>query len=265
MKKLVVAVLALLALAAAACFVFFAKWTAPGRPAPSDGDADSDRPAGSIAAASPANAAERRAAGKSRRVTVKTADGSLIEVELEDDDMAPEDAKRMEAIADALEKDSFAAVSALVADVQTSTNAEVRSELVDALGTFGAKALVDLLPFMADPDADVAESARSEWTMALGEVANESAKCRYIEEAMKILTDEDTLEEMVTELTDCDERLAIQTIVNVIASGTPQAIASAKEQYEFITGEEYTNMADAETWLQENYTPEAPQPDAIEP
>lgn len=253
MKKILIA-LVVLAVAAAVYFAFFAKWGEPrgGK------DADGSTPGASlIADKTPAQKA--RAGGekdsKKRKVKVPVA-GGFIEVEAVEDDMAPEDEKRMDAISDALDEDNFAAVAALIADVQTSTNAEVRSEMVDALGTFGKKALVELLPFMADPDPDVAENARDQWTMALGELTNERTKCKYIESAMGILTDEDALDSMMTELADCDDRLAIQTIVNVIESGTSQAVAAAKEQYEFITGEEYTNITDAEAWLQENYEPE---------
>lgn len=254
MKKILIA-LVVLAVAAAVYFAFFAKWGEP-----RGGESGGDAPGASlIADKTPASQGTRSGAresdGKKRKVKVPVA-GGYLEVEEISDDMAPEDEKRMDAISDALDEDNFAAVTALIADVQTSTNADVRSEMVDALGTFGKKALVELLPFMADPDPDVAENARDQWTMALGEITNERSKCKYIESAMGILTDEDALDSMMTELADCDDRLAIQTIVNVIATGTSQAVAAAKEQYEFITGEEYTNIADAEAWLQENYEPE---------
>lgn len=256
MKKILVALL-LLGIAAAAYFVFFAKWGEPrGHLEAQDGGVQGSA---LIAEKTPGAKSSADAAGvnkkQKRKVKIPTESG-VIEIEEAEDDMAPEDQKRMDAISDAMDEDDFAAVTALIPDVQTSTNAEVRSEMVDALGSFGKKALVELLPFMADPDSEVAENARDQWTMALSDVTSERSKCKYIEAAMGILTDEEALDSMMTELTDCDDRLAIQTIVNVISSGTPQAVAAAKEQYEFITGEEYTNIADAEAWLQENYEPD---------
>lgn len=257
MKKLLYAIPALLIVAAAVYFLVSARNGEPGGAASDDGA----QPSTLIAGATPAKRgtatalASSATAGK-RKIRIQLPNGGVIEAEEADDAMAPEDRKRMDAISEALEEDSYFAVTALIPDVQNSTNAEVRSELVDALGSFGKKCLVELLPFMADPDPDVAENARDQWTMALSDVTSEKTKCKYIESAMAILTDEDALDSMMTELTDCDDRLAIQTIVNIVASGTPQAVAAAKEQYEFITGDEYTDVAAAEAWLQENYEPE---------
>lgn len=254
MKKLLL-LLVVLAVAAAVYFVFFAKWGEPRGPGQSqDGDDSASSLIAENAPSVPSAASE--GAAKKRKVKIPVADGFIEAEVVEDEDMSPEDQKLMDAIYEAMGGENYAAVTSLISDVQASANPAVRSELVDALGSFGKKALVELLPFMADPDPDIAESARDQWTMALSDVTNEKTKCRYIESATGILTDDDCLDAMMTELTDCDDRLAIQTIVNIISSGTPQAVAAAKEQYEFITGEEYTNVADAEAWLQENYEPE---------
>lgn len=254
-KALFISLPVIAIIAAGIYFAFFAKWSEPRGGANGDDPPPATHIAAADASATDGQPAAEAAKKKKSKVRIPVK-GGFIEAELVDDDMAPEDEARMEAISDAMEKDSFSAVVALVADVQTSTNADVRSELVDALGSFGKKALVELLPFMADPDPDVAENAMNQWTMALSDVTSEKKKCKYIESAMSILKDEDTLDSMMTELTDCDERLAIQTIVNIISSGTSEAVAAAKEEYEFITGEEYTNIADAEAWLQENYEPD---------
>lgn len=254
-KKILIPVVVLTLVAAAAYFAFFAKRGGASAAAEPGDDAQAASLIADAAPAAPGGVTTL--APEKRKVKITLPGGAVIEAEeVDDDDMSLEDEKRMEAISDALDKDEYKAVAALIADVQSSTNAEVRTELVDALASFGANGLVDLLPFMADPDPEVAENARDQWAMALSDVTSEKTKCKYIESAMRILTDEDSLESMMTELTDCDDRLAIQTIVNIVASGTPQAVAAAKEQYEFITGEEYTNIADAETWLKENYEPE---------
>lgn len=248
--------------AGAAYFAFFARWAEPRRPSNGDGDARAEQvshAAAPIAAARSATAQAQRkpAKGKSKR-RVRAADAGVAELPDQEEyaEYSPEDRKRMLAIEAAAENEDFAALAALALDVQNSTNSEVRSELVDNLGTYGKKALLELMPFMADPDPDIAENARDQWTMALSEIDSEKSKCKYIESAMGILTDEDTLSSMMTELAGCDDRLAIQTIVNVIASGTKQAVSAAKEQYEFITGEEYSDFAAAENWLQENYEPD---------
>lgn len=178
---------------------------------------------------------------------------SNAEMIAERDDLSPDDKRRMLAIDSALDEDDLEALLKALPDAAASTNAEVRSDLVDALGWFGKKAMLDLMPFMADADEDVRQSAIDNWNMALSDINSEKQKCSYIESAMTVLTDEDALDTMITELMDCDDRLAVQTIVNIISSGTKEAVKAAKEQYEFQTGEEYTTIEAAETWLQENY------------
>ena len=70
--------------------------------------------------------------------------------------------------------------------------------------------------------------------------------------------------ELRRELIDMDEKLALQTLVDVIEGGkaAPQGVATAREQYEFLTGEEYTNIDAANQWLAENYEPTGQEPDA---
>ena len=153
----------------------------------------------------------------------------------------------------------------IIPEVLVSTNAEVRAELVDAIGWFDEKGMNHLLPFMADPDDDVRESAIDNWTSALGEVEDEKARAQMVGAVMQVLTDEDALESMVNELIDMDERVALQTLVDVIEGGkaAPQGVAAAREQYEFLTGEEYTTIDAANQWLAENYEP--PEPEAGAP
>jgi len=192
-------------------------------------------------------AAGGAAAGKAHRP------GTVPLVAIEDrTDLSDDDKKTMLAIERAMEGEDLAAVRAAVPRAAASANAAVRAEIVDSLAWFGQKAIVDLLPFMADQDEDVAESAIDNWTMALSEIEDEAQKCAYIEAAMRVLTDEDALEGIITEIMDCDDRLIMQTIVNIIDTGTPQAVKAAKEQYEFQTGDEYTSVEAAEEWLREN-------------
>ena len=49
---------------------------------------------------------------------------------------------------------------------------------------------------------------------------------------------------------------------DVIEGGkaAPQGVATAREQYEFLTGDEYTTVEAANQWLAENYEP--PEPEA---
>ena len=114
-----------------------------------------------------------------------------------------------------------------------------------------------LLPFLADPDDDVRQSAIDSWTSSLGEVEDEKMKAGLITAVMQVMKDEDALESMTSELIGMDEKIALQVLVDVIEGGkaSKQAVAAAKEQYEFLTGDEYTTVEAADKWLAENYEP----------
>ena len=201
--------------------------------------------------------------GRSRRADAPGADsGDGGDV---DDDMSPADRRLMDAIEQGRDDDDLDRLVKIIPEVSASTNAEVRAELVDAIGWFDVKGMNHLLPFMADPDDDVRESAIDNWTSALGEVEDEKMRAQMIGAVMQVLTDEDALESMVNELIDMDEKVALQTLVDVIEGGkaAPQGVATAREQYEFLTGEEYTNIDAANQWLAENYEPPGQESDAV--
>ena len=173
------------------------------------------------------------------------------------DEMSPADRRLMDAIEQGRDDEDLDQLVKIIPEVSASTNAEVRAELVDAIGWFDVKGMNHLLPFMADPDDDVRESAIDNWTSALGEVEDEKMRAQMVGAVMQVLTDEDALESMVNELIDMDEKLALQTLVDIIEGGkaAPQGVTAAREQYEFLTGEEYTNIDAANQWLAENYEP----------
>ena len=205
--------------------------------------------------------ASRRKPGSRRRMDRgKRTRPAVEDVPEDDDDMSPDDRRLMEAIEQGQSDEDLEQLVKVIPEVSASTNAEVRSELVDALGWFGVQGMNHLLPFMADSDDDVRESAIENWTSALGEVEDEGMRAQMISAVMQVLKDEDALESMTNELIGMDEKIALQTLVDVIEGGkaAQQGVAVAREQYEFLTGEEYTTVEAANQWLAENY--ELPEP-----
>ena len=241
---------------AAALLAFGAVKAVGGQPRsePTQGD-EVERPA---AARKPAEAnphvrrpkRERPAATK-----VLRADKPMIEVEV-DDDMPPADRKLLESIEDALDKEDLAAAQALSAKAMASGNTEIRQAMVDALGWFGVKALPELTPFLADADEDVRESAMNEWSMAVSQIEDDGEKIGVVEMAMHVLSDEDALEDISGEYIGTDEKLAVESLLRIIeAGGSEKGIEKAKETYEFVTGETFTDRAAAEKWIKEEYEP----------
>lgn len=167
-------------------------------------------------------------------------------------DLAPADRKLLLGIEKAQEDENFAALRELCAAVGKSSCVEVRSEYVDALGWYGQKAMAELTPFLADPDEDVAGSALSNWTSALGEIEDEPTRCGLVADVMRALRDKDTLETLVTELNDCADARVVAALLAVIGGDNPAADEVAREHYEFLTGDEYAGRAAAEKWIGEN-------------
>ena len=165
-----------------------------------------------------------------------------------------EDQEIMSAAAAAIENDDFAAAVALAPAALASDNKELREMVVDALGWFGSDSIAELLPFLADPDEEIADDAMSQWLDALQDIEDDGEKAGIIEMTLKAMKDRDAMEDVANELIGIDELAAIQVIVNIIdQGGLPAEVV--KESYDFITGDEWAGIDQAEDWLQENYDP----------
>lgn len=161
--------------------------------------------------------------------------------------------KLMRAVVDAAEKGDVAAVAAFAKQVAECNNPDLREQYVDELGWFGEQALVDLAPFIADPNEDVAEAARSQLMSAFQEIESDAEKAAIYTLMTRAVTDSDVLERFSDELFDMDEVIALQAIIDTLDTGTPKAQEAAKEAYKMITDEEWTDIDAAEAWLNENY------------
>lgn len=249
MKKIIVACCALLVLAGAA-WLFMRSPASPDQPEATARKTPQTALADAVARARSLMAENRKGAApaaKKRRLGHRRISYSDRE------DLSPVEKRQLTAIQSALDAEDLKALLAVLPEASKSPNAEVRGEMVDALGWFGEEAMLELLPFMADRDEDVAQSAMDSWTMSLSEIENEREKATLVESAMLAIRDEDSLDSMIMELDDCDDLLAMQTVVNLIESPNPKAARVAREHYEFITGEEYAGFDAAEKWMAENY------------
>ena len=210
----------------------------------------------------------RRPAVAKPRVTAKRADRPKpVPSRADDDDdeesrRTPEERKLAEDIEKALDEEDFELAKACAPLAVKCKDAEIRQSMVDTLAWFGEKAIPELTPFIADPDEDVAENAMSEWDSAVSSIDDDNEKITLVELAMAVVSDEDALESIAGEYIGVDERLAVESILRVIEHGGSKAgIAKAKETYEFVTGDEFTDRAAAEKWLAEEYEPPEPSPD----
>lgn len=174
----------------------------------------------------------------------------------EDDNRTPAEKALAERIDKALQDEDFKALVACAEEVQKCGDDDIRQSMVDALGWFGEKALPELTPFLADDDEDVRDSAMNEWTMALSSVDDEAVKIKTVELAMGVLKNEDALEDISGEYIGVDEKLAVESLARVIeGGGSKEGVEKAKETYELVTGDEWTDVSEAKRWIAEEYEP----------
>ena len=182
----------------------------------------------------------------------------------DDDDDEPKKTPEEKALAKKIEKalddEDLELARACSLEALQCANVEIRQSMVDTLGWFGQKALAELTPFLADANEDVAESAMNEWEMAVSEIDDDAEKIGTVELAMHVLSGEDALESISGEYIGVDEKLAVESLLRIIEGGGSAAgIAKAKETYEFVTGDEFTDRAAAEKWIVEEYEPSDPE------
>lgn len=182
---------------------------------------------------------------------------SFVDADDDDDGFTPEERDLSKRIEAALDDENLDNAIACAKEALNCKNAEIRQAMVDTLGWFGVKGLPELTPFMVDPDEDVRDSAMNEWSMALSEIDDDQEKLGIVEMAMSVLTDEDALEDISGEYVGADEKLAVESLLRIIeGGGSEQGVAKAKEMYEFVTGDEFTDRAAAEKWIAEEYQPD---------
>ena len=136
--------------------------------------------------------------------------------------------------------------------------------MVSALQWFGRKAMPELTSFMADSDDDVRQEALDAWLDAIQEVESPTEKLNLLTASIKTMNDPDAVEAMITEVSELPNTYQISILSDLIQTGNSVVREAAKEEYEFLTDEEFTNMAAAERWLQENPDDEVEVEDVIE-
>ena len=178
----------------------------------------------------------------------------------EDSNRTPEEKKLAADVEKALDEEDFELAKKCAPLALKCKDTEIRQSMVDTLGWFGEKAIPELTPFIADPDENVAESAMNEWDSAVSSIEDDGEKIGVTEMAMQVISDEDALESISGNYIGVDEKLAVESLLRVIeGGGSAKGIDKAKETYEFVTGDEFTDRAAAEKWIAEEYEPpEAP-------
>ena len=193
----------------------------------------------------------------SKRKMPKASMDSKPAFELFLDELSERDRKLVLSVQDGLDEENFNAVSKAADVALKSKNPVVREAAIEALGWFGPQALPELTPLMADPDESVAQTAASQWELALGDIEEAETRAEVATAVMKTLANKEALESIVCEITNQDDDFVIlEALVGIIEGCDNKAgIEVACEEYERLTGEEWTGIDAANKWLEENYEP----------
>lgn len=201
---------------------------------------------------------------KSATKSVARRQKSALDLSDDEDDeeskRTPEEKKLAADVEKALDEEDFELAKKCAPLALKCKVTEIRQAMVDTLAWFGEKAIPELTPFIADPDEDVAENAMNEWDSAVSSIEDDGEKIGMTEMAMQVISDEDALESISGNYIGVDEKLAVESLLRVIeGGGSAKGVEKAKETYEFVTGEEFTDRAAVEKWIAEEYEPPDPE------
>ena len=201
----------------------------------------------------------------SEQAVQDTASDEHVEPKVSSDPaLAPFTAEDM-AINDAIDKavsdETFESTLEAVSRAFASADPRVRINAVEGLGSFGRKALPELTSALADADENVALSAQEQIEQLvmdpnnydLEDVDDAAQFASDIARIAKTVMDKDNSEFMLDQLDQLDdERLIMETLIDVIENGNNVGQETAKAKYEDWTGEEYQSAGAARTWVNEN-------------
>ena len=139
-------------------------------------------------------------------------------------------------------------------------DAAVRSETVVALSRIGFKALPELSEMLLDEDPAVKRQAFVQWKAIASGMPDQSSKSQVLQAALLMLSDPDSLRELVDVVSDMPRPMALRGLVSVIDSENPQAAVFARDRYRHLTGEPYTTPQAAEKWINEHGATQIPAP-----
>ena len=138
---------------------------------------------------------------------------------------------------------------ALVSSAIDSSSVELREKAVECLAWYDVDGMAALTPFLTDPDEGIAAKAIAAWTDALAHIDDDNERADIVRMMAKELKSAEAINNMLITTGNTSDLAAMQIIVDVIDCGTEEAMAAAREHYEFMTGEEFTTLEAAEEWL----------------
>ena len=220
--------------------------------------------------------------GKSGRAVRSVADKRDFAAKAADlfEELPPAERKIAVAVQEALDDDDFKKILGPGRKALASANPELRKHAVESLSWFGEKALPEITPLMADANPEVAEMALDTSEDIVLNMEDRSLQFDAAAEYMKVFSsNEDVLSTFSGALTDAANELiepedpdrpadvakaaenrqhVVETLSEMIDGGGKMA-EECRDAYNFITGEDWINPAEAAKWAADPDNYEAPE------
>ncbi len=201
----------------------------------------------------------RSGAKETGKKTLRTKRRPVMDEDADLSHLTLEQRTTLSKIRSALDDDDFKAVRALAQKVQSSKDwpdkipIELRKELLNALSWFGIKALPEITGFLADADADVLEEAVSAYEDVIREANGDRELQQAVLAASRAINDADAMESILSELNNMRNSVAVETIKQIMATGTEAAKNALPEAIEFFTGQEgITTPEQLDAWYNDS-------------
>lgn len=157
--------------------------------------------------------------------------------------------KSLERIDGLLADENLNDACALAKTLMNNKDPEVRQEVADIFGWIGLKALTELSQMLKDKDEDVASTALQHWESTVDDISDDTLKAQILVAGVNVLQNQDDIESVIMMFDSMDDQIGVRAIVKIIETGAPVASEPAREHYEFMTDEPYTNPQAAEAYL----------------
>ena len=260
---------ALAALAAAAVAAY--RFLAPGdQPPPTDAASTGvkARRPGPVAKGAQSKAAMRKARAEKRiSESSQPREKPVVDVDPDaDTELSEEMREVLESIREALEDNTFAKLQKALAKMKKSAMEasggsghwldhvpkRVKLSALSTLGWFGGEAIPELIEFLGDGDADVAEQAMNQFELSLQDFSlGDRGRAEIIKTVSQIVTDKRDLDWILTTALDSRPSVGVETLSFVSANGTPEAREMVGDYIDFFTGGEGLRTAsEARRWLE---------------
>lgn len=210
----------------------------------------------------PKRSEKRPKKGKeARRFAFRTVPSSLM----------PEEQALADSFDEVVAENDLRAIVKASKKLAASTNAQLRAQVVSALGFFGKDALAELTPFMADADKEVAESAIGQVELAIQGIEDHADAFLLSASYANTFTDNEDAFTMLTgimsmsalqvvEPDDSDDpasvekarrnRAEIVQSLEALMQKGGKAAEHARDVFETVTGEAWSGPEAADAWVE---------------